>query len=64
MEDEEVSRIIQNDSEEKALLLFSTYHKKTSVLYDMQSLTCLLKKDDIEEYTKEILAHLMLITLK
>jgi hypothetical protein len=35
MDQEEVSRIIHNDTEEKAMLLFSTYHKKTSVLYDV-----------------------------
>ena len=45
MHKEQVQRIFQNDCEERAILLFQTFHRKTSVIYDVQSMCTLLKSE-------------------
>ena len=55
---------LTSDSEEKAALLFLTFHKRTSVLYDVQSMRTLLLKDDVEYAAKEVIASLMYLGVK
>ena len=55
------------ESEEKAAMMFECFGKKTSVLYDVQSLTEILKKDMEEvggEHSIEIAANLIFMGLK
>jgi len=39
MNQTEVSKIIEQDSEERAALLFETFQRLTSVVFDLQSMT-------------------------
>jgi uncharacterized iron-regulated protein len=59
MDREEVTKIYNQDSEERAALLFETFFKLTSAIYDTQSMTALLKREDLEPSTQETIAHLM-----
>jgi hypothetical protein len=59
MDREEVSKIYNLDSEERAALLFETFFRLTSVLFDTQSMTALLKREDLDPSTQETVAHLM-----
>lgn len=63
MGSEDVKKILSCDCEERAVLLFQTFMRKTSVLYDVQSIVGLLKRDDIEEDTKVVLSNLIHIAL-
>ena len=45
------------------MLLFQCFHKKTSVLYDIFSLCELLQKQELKSSTKEIIAHLIHLSL-
>lgn len=59
MQKDQVQKILESDCEERALLIFQTFHRKTSILYDVQSICNLLKKDDIEDEVKVVLAHIL-----
>jgi len=52
------------ESEERAMLLFQCFTKKTSVIYDVQSLCELLKKEGLKEQTQETIAHMIHLALK
>lgn len=60
---EEVQSILRQDCEERAVLLFETFNRLTSVLFDLESMVCLLKKEDLDEQTQETVAHLMFTSL-
>ena len=51
MDKGEVARIIQLDCEERAALLFETYLRLTTVVYDAQSMVAILKKEDLDAST-------------
>ncbi len=51
MNQTEVSKIIEQDSEERAALLFETFQRLTSVVFDLQSMTQLLHREDLSEST-------------
>ena len=59
----EVSKIIEQDSEERAALLFETFQRLTSVVFDLQSMTQLLHREDLSESTLETVAHLLFNSL-
>ena len=59
MDRDEVTKIYNQDSEERAALLFETFFRVTSVVYDTQSMTALLKREDLDPSTQETVAHLM-----
>ena len=63
MDREEVTKIYSQDSEERAALLFETFFRLTSVVYDTQSMTALLKREDMETSTQETIANLMFNSL-
>lgn len=63
MEKEEVSKILRQDCEERATLLFETFFRITSVVYDVQSMVSLLKREDVDPQTHETVAHLMFIAV-
>lgn len=46
---EEVQAILHRDCEERAGLMFDTFNKLTSVVFDIESMVCILKKEDIDE---------------
>lgn len=45
------------------MLLFQTFQRRTSVLFDVQSMTHLLKKEELEFATKQVIVNLMKIAL-
>ena len=51
MEKAEVSRILRQDCEERATLLFETFFRLTSVVFDAQSMVELLKREDLDSQT-------------
>lgn len=51
MEKGEVSRILRQDCEERATLLFETFFRLTSVVFDAQSMVELLKREDLDSQT-------------
>ena len=51
MNESEVTKIIEQDSEERAALLFETFQRLTSVIFDLQSMISLLKREDIATST-------------
>lgn len=59
----EVAAILSQDAEDRAKLLFHTFHRLTSVLYDTQSLVALLKREDLAPHTQEAVAHLLFLSL-
>ena len=63
MNKSEVSKIIEQDSEERAALLFETFQRLTSVVFDLQSMTLLLHREDLSASTQETLAHLLFNSL-
>eukprot|EP00347_Sterkiella_histriomuscorum_P012679 403367644 len=63
MDRQEVRRILSTECEERAVLLFQTFMRKTSVIYDVQSIVMLLKREDIDENTKIVLANIINIAL-
>eukprot|EP00347_Sterkiella_histriomuscorum_P011916 403370605 len=63
MDKQEVRRILSTECEERAVLLFQTFMRKTSAIYDVQSIVMLLKREDIDENTKIVLANIINIAL-
>ncbi len=63
MNQSEVSKIFEQDSEERAALLFETFQRLTSVVFDLQSLTQLLHREDLSLSTHSTLAHLLFNSL-
>jgi hypothetical protein len=63
IEQEEVRAIVQQDCEERASLLFETFSRLTSVVYDFESMVSIMKKEDVEQSTIETVAHMMFISL-
>ena len=55
----QVSTILQGESEERALLIFQTFQRKTSVVYDVQSICTLVRRDDLEPKTLEVLSFML-----
>ena len=51
MQRSEVNKILEQDCEERAALLFETFHKLTSVIYDIQSMAAILKREDLTAST-------------
>ncbi|CDW82490.1 UNKNOWN [Stylonychia lemnae] len=60
---DELQRRIENEQEERAVLLFQTFQRRTSVMFDVQSMTHLLKKEELEYSTKQVIVNLMKIAL-
>jgi hypothetical protein len=63
MDRDEVTKIYSQDAEERAALLFETFFRITSVIYDTQSMAALLKREDLDVITQETIAHLLFNTL-
>ncbi len=63
MNKSEVSKIIEQDCEERAALLFETFMRLTSVIFDLQSMISLLKREDLAASTQETIAHLLFNSL-
>lgn len=64
VEASEFKSIFAGECEERAMLLFQAFNKKTSIIYDVQSLCELLKKDSLKESTQQVIAHLTHLALK
>lgn len=47
----EVTKILSQDCEERAALMFETFFRLTSVVFDVQSMVALLKREDLEAVT-------------
>ncbi len=67
-EQESLNVEVSRDPEEKAALIFQCFSRKTSVIYDIQSLCEILKKDlsafqeegaEFDEATLEIVANMI-----
>lgn len=50
---------MQSDYEERALLMFQTFHRKTSVMFDVQSMCNIMKKEDTDKGIQHVLANLI-----
>lgn len=63
MDKAEVTMILRQDCEERAALLYETFFKSTSVMFDHLSMVAILKREDLDQTTLETVANLLFISL-